>query len=123
MKNYTHMLIETADEMQSSIENIDKVINEQAELVDVVEKSEKSKKFEEFTSSLKQQIEETIKQKNQLIAKRDLLEDVIEMCKDENVANAISTFCVVFGIFGLQLENNSEDTQHINETNNDLAEA
>lgn len=102
MENYTHMLIETADEMQCSIENIDKVVAEQAELIKVVEKSDKAKQFETFTTSLKQQIAETLEQKKQLVFRHAQLERVIRMCEDENIAEAISTFCVTFGFFGIQ---------------------
>jgi hypothetical protein len=111
MENYTHMLIETADEMQRSIENVDKVVAEQAELIKVVEKSDKAKQFETFTTSLKQQITETLGQKKQLVFRHAQLESVIEMCKDENIAAAISTFCIAFGIFGIQPEHVTRNKQ------------
>lgn len=103
MENITHMLVEISDEMQKSIETVDRVVAEQNELIQIVVSSDKAEKFESFTNSLQEQIDNGIKQKEQLQKRSLLLSEVIDACQDEKIANAISTFAYAFGIFGLEI--------------------
>lgn len=99
-QNLTFMLIETADEMQRTLEHIDKVCAEQKELIAVVEASEKAKKFKSFCDSLKSDITNTLIQKTQLEARHELLVNVIDACQaNEETAIIVSMLCKAFGIF------------------------
>lgn len=99
-QNLTFMLIETADEMQRTLEHIDKICAEQNELIAVVESSEKAKKFKEFCNSLRSEITNTLIQKTQLETRHKLLVDVIDVCQaNEDTAIVVSNLCKAFGIF------------------------
>lgn len=99
-ENLTYRLIETADEMQRTLEHIDKVVSEQKELVELVKSSEKAKQFEGFTTSLEADIDNTVAQRAQLEQRHELLVEVIDACQaDERIASVVSTLCEAFGIF------------------------
>lgn len=103
-KDLTFMLIETADEMERTLSHIDKVTAEQNELIELVNKSDKAKKFEDFTHSLKNDINNTFNQKAQLKERLAMLRDVIKECQvDSHIANVVSTLCRAFGIFGTNM--------------------
>lgn len=103
-KDLTFMLIETADEMERTLSHIDKVTAEQNELVELINKSDKAKKFEDFTHSLKNDIDNTLNQKARLETRLAMLRDVISVCQSNaDVANVVSTLCRAFGIFGTNM--------------------
>lgn len=120
-KNLTFMLIETADEMARTLTHIDKVTAEQNELIELVNKSDKAKKFENFTNSLKDDINDTRNQKAQLKARLEMLHAVIKECQqNEHTADVVSTLCRAFGIFGSDMpEEPVEDNKVITFPKND----
>lgn len=99
-QNLTFMLIETADEMQRTIEHISKVIEEQNELISTIMSSEKADKFKTFCDSLKTDIASTVVQKTHLLTRHALLTEIIEKCQqNEEFAILMSKLCRAFGIF------------------------
>lgn len=99
--NYTYLLIETADEMEQTIEHIDKVIDEQNELVEVINSNEKAEKFKSFCEVLTLETNATLEQRDSLSSRLQMLNNIIFECQnDEKIANMITLFCKAFNVFG-----------------------
>lgn len=88
-----YRLVEMYESMNESIQNVEKVKEEQTLLIDVLEKCDKSDKFEELISQLKQQLENLNEQLSTLKFRTDRLNEVNTLvdtrqdCAD--VANAL----------------------------------
>lgn len=112
MKTLTHMLIEATDEMSNTIAHIDEVTGEQNALVALIVQNDKDNKFEKFIASMKEQIDNTVQQKAALVKRLETLKEVVEECQaDEKTAKTVTKLCIAFGIFGAQIEEETEATE------------
>lgn len=88
-----YRLVEMYDSMNESIQNVEKVKEEQTLLINVLEKCDESDKFEELISQLKQQLESlneqlsTLKFRAKSLNKVNIFVDTRQDCAD--VANAL----------------------------------
>lgn len=93
-------LEEMKDSMEESLRNIDKVMEQQQMLIDVVESSDKAENFKDFCEQLKSQIEDLKSQKSTLLHRKDLLESLLyESKKLETSKLTIIKLLDLFGIF------------------------
>lgn len=112
-ENFTYLLIETSDEMQNTIANVDKIINEQTSLVELIETNDVDNKFNAFCQAIKDETKSTKDQRDTLSFRNDCLLKLIEKCQaNDEVADAITLFCKTFNIFDVtKLEDNKECEQ------------
>lgn len=112
-ENFTYLLIETSDEIQNAIANVDKIINEQTSLVALIESNDNDKKFDAFCQAIKDETNSTKAQRNTLAFRKECLLKLIEKCQaNEEVADAITLFCKTFNVFDVtQIENDDNAEQ------------
>lgn len=117
-ENFTYLLIETSDEMQNTIANVDKIINEQTSLVTLIESNDTDNKFDAFCKAIKDETNSTIVQRNTLSFRNECLLKLIEKCQaNEEIADAITLFCKTFNVFDVtQIENDDNvEQEEVNE--------
>lgn len=95
-----YRLEEMSDSMTQSIDHVRKITQEQEELLAVVKISDKAKTFESFIKEMDETIINNYKQIEVLIGRRDALDKVIKICKnDENCEEAMTLLLNAFSIF------------------------
>lgn len=100
IEDITYRLEEMLDAMDNSICNIEKINNEQTELIEIIENSNKAEKFNDFVNDTKQQMDNMNNQKNQLILKKEILKQIIDKCKnDSEISKYISMLSYLIGLF------------------------
>lgn len=96
-------LQEMYDAMLNSIENAQKIIKEQDELINVIEESTKAEDFADFVKSMKEQTEDINKQIAVLEERRRQFEIIKGWIEDENTEREareiLHAFIEFFGIF------------------------
>lgn len=100
VKDYTYRFEEMKDAMEASINNLDRVKEQQAELIKLVENSEQKEFFAEFLEDSKKQQENFDKQREQLQIKIALLVTLLDKCKaNKEIEEAVATLSEVLGLF------------------------
>lgn len=95
-----YRLEEMSDSMTQSIDHVRKITQEQEELLAVVKVSDKAKTFKSFIKEMDETIINNYKQIEVLIGRRNALDKVIKICKnDENYEEAMTLLLNAFGIF------------------------
>lgn len=79
-KDLLYRVIEMRDGMKDSIDNLDKLIPEQNELIDYLKKDER---FKNTVIDLIQQNEKLKMNKDELITKKERLDKIIETCQND----------------------------------------
>lgn len=98
--------------MSNTITHVDEVTGEQNALVALIVQNDKDNKFEKFIASMKEQIDNTVQQKAALVKRLETLKEVVEECQaDEKTAKTVTKLCIAFGIFGAQIEEETEATE------------
>lgn len=99
IENKVYRLEEMYDSMKDSIDNVNKVIDEQRHLLDVI-KSAHDERFDAFVKASEEQIDNLVSQVKTLSYRMALLMSVIVLCKDdEEKAKCVSTFIAAIGMF------------------------
>lgn len=97
--DYLYRFEEMHDAMKLSIENIDKVISQQTQLINIVEDSGKEE-LQDFVEDSKKQLEQLEEQKQKLIVRSILLAKVIEDSRNnEDVKSTVSILAEILGMF------------------------
>lgn len=106
IENYTYRFEEMIEALEQSINNIDVVAKQQSQLAEIVSAAthdyeEKEKKpFDDFIEGMENQNKNLKEQKETLIAKKELIKQVVERCKnDEEHAKTVSILVEALGIF------------------------
>ena len=98
--NNMYRFEEMVDSMKQSIDNIDKVINEQTDLIEMIESHDADKKFEEMCTKLREQLDTYKNQQDTLKHRCELLGYVVNTCKEnEELTKLICTFATALGMF------------------------
>lgn len=97
---YIYRFEEMKDAMEASINNLDKVKEQQAKLLKIVESDKDAEYFKDFIEESKKQQENFEKQRNELEVKIALLVTLLDKCKaNEEVSQAVYTLCEILGLF------------------------
>ena len=100
VKDYTYRFEEMKDAMEASINNLDRVREQQAKLIKLVENSDQKEFFAEFLEDSKKQQENFDKQREQLQIKIALLVTLLDKCKaNKEIEEAIAILSEVLGLF------------------------
>lgn len=105
IEDICYRLEEMSDAMQNSIDNIDKINNQQGKLIEIIANVEKDieedkKEFKEFIEETKEQCENLNSQKSSLFVKKEILTQIVDKCKeDKEVSKYISMLAYVIGLF------------------------
>ena len=100
VKDYTYRFEEMKDAMEASINNLDRVKEQQAKLIKLVENSDQKEFFAEFLEDSKKQQENFDKQREQLQIKIALLVTLLDKCKaNKEIEEAIAILSEVLGLF------------------------
>lgn len=98
--DYIYRFEEMKDAMEASINNLDRVKEQQAKLIELVENSEQKEFFNEFLEDSKKQQENFDKQREALQIKISLLATLLERChNDSNAAEIVSMLSEILGLF------------------------
>ena len=98
-KDDVYRLDEMADEMEQSILNVKKVLENQKQLVDYVAKAENNM-FEALVNELNMSNSNLEGQVSTMTERHDLLVEVVEACRnDENVKNVVNKLLSALGVF------------------------
>lgn len=98
-KDNIYRLDEMADEMEQSILNVKKVLENQRQLVDYVAKAENNM-FEPLVNELNMSNSNLDGQINVMNTRHDLLVEVVEACRnDENVKDVVNKLLNALGVF------------------------
>ena len=87
IEDKTHHLEEMSDAMKQSIQNAQKVREEQIALIKLIESSEQHEQFADFCKTLNTQCDDLNKQIAALLLRVSILDEVTSACR-ENEANA-----------------------------------
>lgn len=99
-KTYLYRFEEMKDAMEMSINNLDKVREQQNKLLELVENSEQKEYFTDFLEESKKQVETFEKQRSELQVKIALLVTLLDKCKEnEEVEEAINILSEILGLF------------------------
>lgn len=90
-------LDEMTEAMQSSLENLSTIINQQTILIDIVEKAN-NKELEDFVKEVKTQLINLNSQKEGLISKLEAYKDILNIT-DENAKKAMNQLLKALGVF------------------------
>lgn len=94
-----YVLVEMSDGIRDAMENIERVMSNQRQLIDIVNKSDAAENFKEFTAGVEDQIKNLHDQLTRLSMQKAALDDVIKMCEtDEKVVKAVDKLIVGFNI-------------------------
>ena len=106
IEDYCYRYEEMKDSMEQSIFNINKVIDHQTDLINIVKNAivdyeeDKKKEFETFVEGLKEQNENYQNQIGLLNVRIQLLTQILDECKQNpDAAKLISMLSVVLGLF------------------------
>ena len=100
VKDYTYRFEEMKDAMEASINNLDRVREQQAKLIKLVENSDQKEFFAAFLEDSKKQQENFDKQREQLQIKIALLVTLLDKCKaNKEIEEAIAILSEVLGLF------------------------
>lgn len=106
IEDYCYRYEEMKDSMEQSVFNINKVIDHQTDLINIVENAivdyeeDKKKEFETFVEGLKEQNENYQNQIGLLNVRIQLLTQILDECKQNpDAAKLISMLSVVLGLF------------------------
>lgn len=95
-----YRLIEMYESMNESIQNVEKVKEEQTLLIDVLEKCDESDKFEELIDQLKQQLENLNEQLSTLKFRTSRLNEVNTLVDTrQDCADVVNALIDAFGLF------------------------
>lgn len=98
-KDDVYRLDEMADEMEQSILNVKKVLENQKQLVDYVAKAE-GNMFGALVNELNMSNSNLEGQVSTMTERHDLLVEVVETCRnDENVKNVVNKLLSALGVF------------------------
>ena len=100
IEDKTHRLEEMSDAMKQSIQNAQKVREEQRALIKLIETSEQREQFADFCKTLNAQCDDLNEQINTLLLRVVTLDEVTSACR-ENEANAklCSMLMKALGVF------------------------
>ena len=94
------MLEETAESMKLSLDNLKKVQNEQAILLDLISNSEKKEFFKDFIEESQIQLQRFKAQEEKLTEKRNALISVINSYKQNKYhGELLETFMTALGLY------------------------
>lgn len=117
-ENFTYLLIETSDEMQNTVAQIDNIIDEQRSLVNIIESNENSKKFKAFIDAMNNETTMALRQRNVLLFRNECLKKVIEKCQsNDDIADAITLFCKAFNVFDTFKNEENEENENTEKSN------
>lgn len=98
-KDDVYRLDEMTDEMEQSILNVKKVLENQKQLVDYVAKAENNM-FEALVNELNMSNSNLEEQVSTMTKRHDLLVEVVETCRnDENVKDVVNKLLSALGVF------------------------
>lgn len=89
---------ELKQSIETSIDSIGKVTNQQEILVSVIEKSEHAEMFKSFIDETKKQTEKLYKQRDELVYRLENVSAVLESMDDENIEDAVEKLLIAIGI-------------------------
>lgn len=93
-----HFLIEMQEAMGASLDNLKKVISEQEYLINTLEAT-KDEHFDEFIKESKEQLEDLKAQQATLTVRYEEFCDVISLCDDKTIKEAILLFTDSISMF------------------------
>lgn len=93
-------LEEMSESMKQSIDNANKVYDEQQVLIEVVKSSDKADKFQKLTETLSKQCNDLKSQVDTLTFRAGLLDEIVEKCKDnESNKDLVNKVLKALGVF------------------------
>lgn len=105
--DYTYKFEELVDQMEESVTNAEKVINEQLELIKIVKKADEKEMFKQFTEQLQLSIDDQLAKVNDCKERILLVKQIIEMCKNKETKDLVVKTCCLL-LEGLGLEKRAE---------------
>lgn len=106
IEKLTYRLEEMSDSMQQSVDNALSVKHEQVLLIDCLSTSAQADTFKDLIESCKLQIDELEKQITTLCIRKQLLDNVVNECKqNEKIENIVSTLLKALGVFASENDN------------------
>ena len=101
--DYTYKFEELVDQMEESVTNAEKVINEQLELIKIVKKADEKEMFKQFTEQLQLSIDDQLTKVNDCKKRILLVKQIIEMCKNKETKDlAVKICCLLLEGLGLE---------------------